>query len=108
MPNKSSVDDLPKRLFQAMRQYEARVGERLTGVAFAAMVGVSQPTVSDWENGNRTPGLHQVEAIARTLGVSPGWLAFNEGVMLAGNHPPAKPMPPGNRKKVDPPRRDQR
>jgi transcriptional regulator with XRE-family HTH domain len=105
MPNKSSVAALPERLFQARNAYEGRVGARLTDVAFAEMVGVSQPTVSDWKNGNRYPDLFQVETIAKALRVSAGWLGFGEGVMLAGYHEPPKPMPPGHLTKVEPTRR---
>ncbi len=106
LANKPGTADFKTRLFQAQLHYEGKVGERLTQAALGALVGVSQPTAADWLNGVRTPSIEQVEALARALGISPGWLAFNEGVMLAGNHPPAKPMPPGSRKKVDPPRRD--
>jgi transcriptional regulator with XRE-family HTH domain len=101
VPNKSSVPLFPERLFQARNHYEGKVGGRLTDVAFAEMMGVSQPTVSDWKNGNRYPDLVQTEKMARVLGVSAGWLGFAEGTMLAGHHPPAKPMPPERLEKVE-------
>jgi transcriptional regulator with XRE-family HTH domain len=101
MANKSSVSGFADRMFEARNAYEGRKRERLTDVAFAEMVGVSQPTVSDWKQGNRTPDLFQTETIARVLSVSAGWLGFGEGTMLAGFHPPAKPMPPGHLEKLD-------
>ncbi len=105
MPNRSSVSGLKDRLFQAQLAYEGRAGKRLTRVEFAEMVGVSQPTASDWFTGTRTPSLEQTETIARCLGVSPGWLGFNEGVMLSGNHPPAKPMPLDQKTRVESPKK---
>lgn len=90
-----------QRLFQAKTAREGQLGERLTQKEIGEILGVSQPTVADWEKGVRTPSIEQVELLAKTLRVSPGWLAFNEGVMLSGNHPPAKPMPPTQKTMVE-------
>jgi transcriptional regulator with XRE-family HTH domain len=98
---KSSVDDLPQRLFQAWKAYEGRKAERVTQGELAELVGESQPTVSEWLNGNRTPSVAQVETIARVLMVSPGWIAFNEGTMLHGHHDPPRPMPPERLEKLE-------
>jgi transcriptional regulator with XRE-family HTH domain len=107
MAYKPSITELPQRLFQAWKAYEGRLSQRVTQGDLAELVGEGQPTVSDWLNGNRTPSLAQVVTIARVFGVSPGWIAFGEGVMLAGNHPPPKPMPPGHLTRVDSKRRKQ-
>ncbi len=101
MAPKSTVIPLPERLFQAQLSYEGKTGERLTRGRFAEMVGVSQPTASEWFTGTRLPSLEQVEAIARALGVSPAWIAFGEGVMLAGNHPPATATPPSSKTRAE-------
>jgi transcriptional regulator with XRE-family HTH domain len=85
---KSSVAGFKDRLFQAQLAYEGRAGKRLTRMEFAEMVGVSQPTASDWFTGTRTPSLEQTETIARCLGVSPGWLGFGEGAMNHEHEPP--------------------
>jgi transcriptional regulator with XRE-family HTH domain len=69
------------------------------------MVGASQPTVAEWENGVRTPSIEQVELLSEALGVSPGWLAFNEGVMLSGHQPPVQTMPLGRKVKVEAPKK---
>lgn len=97
MPNKPPSATFHVRLFQAKTNYEGRLGQRLTQKELGEMVSVSQPTVADWEGGVRTPSLEQVELLAKALGVSPAWLAFNEGAMLAGHHDPPKVMPPGKR-----------
>jgi DNA-binding XRE family transcriptional regulator len=94
-----------QRLFQAKSAYEGRVGERITQKQLGEMVGVSQPTVADWENGVRTPSIEQVELLSEALGVSPGWLAFGEGVMHSGHQPPVQTMPPGRKVKVEAPKK---
>ena len=90
MVDKSSVGGFQSRLFQAQIAYEGRAGKRLDRTSFAGMVGVSQPTASDWFNGHRTPSLVQTETIANALGVSPAWLAFGMGEGVPVVYPPAK------------------
>jgi transcriptional regulator with XRE-family HTH domain len=101
MVNKSSVSGFPERLFQAQLAYEGKRGARLTRADFAEMVGVSQPTASDWFNGNRTPSLEQVEMIAKRLGVEPAWLAYGAGDREA--HPVERtPVVKGGSREVKP------
>lgn len=96
MSNKSLVADFSERLFRAQLAYEAKTGKRLTRQGFATLMGVSQPTASEWFNGNRTPTLEQVETIARKLEVNPGWLAFgSRGMDKLENYQPATEPPPG-------------
>lgn len=40
--------------------------------------GISVRAISFWMTGDRKPSLDSVETIAKTLQVSPGWLAFGE------------------------------
>lgn len=101
MPNKTLAGEFAARLFQAQLAYEGRIGRRLTREEFASMVDVSHPTVSAWLNANQLPSIVQVQDIARALGVSPGWLAFGEGVMLSGNHEPPKLPTHPTRTKVE-------
>lgn len=42
----------------------------ITQVAFAARVGVQQPTVSDWLSGRFRPSLNNLQAIAAETGLS--------------------------------------
>lgn len=52
----------------------AREEKKMTKTAFAKAVGVSQPTVTDWENGVMRPKGDNLLKIGRVLGVSPDWL----------------------------------
>lgn len=96
MSNKSLVSGFAERLFRSQLAFEAKTGKRLTRQDFAKMMGVSQPTASEWFSGNRTPSLEQVELISRKLEVNPGWLAFGgAGVDKLENYEPATEPPPG-------------
>jgi transcriptional regulator with XRE-family HTH domain len=62
----------------------ARKASGLSKTDFAKRVGVSNPTVTDWENGE----IKKLEAenllnICEVLSVSPRWLQFGEGSMAA-------------------------
>lgn len=101
MASKLESDELYLRLFLAYKSYEGRLGSKVSQAALAEAIGESQPTISEWlRKDGRVPSVEQVERVARVLGVSPGWVAFNEGVMLSGAHPPAKPLPAGRLTKV--------
>ncbi len=52
----------------------ARGGAGLGQQELAALLGVSQAAVSDYERGRRRPGLAMLVEIARHLGVEAGWL----------------------------------
>lgn len=56
------------------RLTEAREARAMNKTAFARAVGVSQPTVTDWENGVMRPKGDNLLKIGRVLGVSPDWL----------------------------------
>lgn len=97
MSDKLAVDGVGQRMFQAWKSFEGERGSRVTQGELADLVGESQPTLSDWFAGKREPSLRQVLTFCRVVRASPGWISYNEGVMKSGHHPPAKPMPPGER-----------
>lgn len=66
------------RIAQARFALAARLGRNVTQAWLAGEVGVSGPTVSQWEAGVTEPTLSSVAKIAAALGVSPGWIAWGE------------------------------
>jgi transcriptional regulator with XRE-family HTH domain len=96
-------EGLGERLKRAVASVYATTGEKITPADLGAAVERSEGTISLWQNGESYPSIEQAYKLAARLGISAAWLVYNEGVMLAGNHPPARPMPPGQ--KVDVPRR---
>lgn len=58
---------------------EAREAKGLTKTAFAKAVGVSQPTVTDWENGVMRPNGENLVKVCRVLEISPEWLLTGRG-----------------------------
>lgn len=59
----------------------ARERAGLTQAAAATAVGTSQPTLSDWERGRRSPSLDQLARLAHAYGVD---FADLLGLALAG------------------------
>ena len=57
------------------RLHMARRQRRITQGQIASHVGVSRPTVSNWEAGNSTPDVNQAISLAKMLGVDLYWLA---------------------------------
>ena len=53
--------------FNGARLAEARQARGLTGVALAELVGVTPPSISQYENGKSSPRLDVLDAIATTL-----------------------------------------
>lgn len=72
-PCPESYRGLPQRL----QESRERLGLSLRALALAA--GLSGPGVAKIEHGESVPTLDNVEALAKALGVSPGWLAFGVG-----------------------------
>jgi transcriptional regulator with XRE-family HTH domain len=72
-PCPESYKGMPARI-QVARQ---KAGLSLRGLADAS--GLSGPGVKKIEIGASVPTIDNVEAIAKALGVSPGWLAFGLG-----------------------------
>lgn len=72
-PCPEAYKTLPERLRMA------REAAQLSLRALGLCSGLSGPGVAKIENGESVPTLDNVEALAKTLGVSPGWLAFDVG-----------------------------
>lgn len=73
LPCPENYKGMPERI-QVARQ---KAGLSLRGLADAC--GLSGPGVKKIEVGASVPTIDNVEAIAKALGVSPGWLAFGIG-----------------------------
>ena len=71
-----------------------RVEQSFTKAELGRRSGLTAPSITQIENGGSS-GLHIVEALAEALGVSPAWLAFNQGPQVLpsrrGGRPPTKP-----------------
>ena len=74
--------DQYKELPQRLREARERAGLSLRGLALSC--GLTGPGVAKIENGVSVPTLDNIEAIAKALGVSPGWLAFGIGRGIDG------------------------
>jgi transcriptional regulator with XRE-family HTH domain len=102
MGRKSQAEGFGARVLQARMLLSSRVGRVVTQTEIGEKLGVTGVTIGRWEEGGREPSsLADLERLAEALQVSPGWLAFNEGVPLAGYHEPPKPMPPGHLTRVE-------
>jgi transcriptional regulator with XRE-family HTH domain len=66
------------RIAQARFGLAAKLGSNVTQAWLAKQVGVSGPTVSQWESGVTEPTISSIAKIAKALSVSPGWLAWGE------------------------------
>ena len=64
----------------AARLQETRAARGLSVLALAKQAGLSHTAVGNIERGTM-PGLDTAEALAKALGVSPGWLAYGLGPM---------------------------
>jgi transcriptional regulator with XRE-family HTH domain len=72
-PPKKSAAEIPQ---WAQRIKQARESASLSQGTLGEAVGVSQGTVSDWEQGKTEPNLTQYRAIASVTGADPIWLVF--------------------------------
>jgi transcriptional regulator with XRE-family HTH domain len=64
----------------AVRLQETRAARGLSVLALAKQAGLSHTAVGNIERGTM-PGIDTAEALAKALGVSPGWLAYGLGPM---------------------------
>jgi transcriptional regulator with XRE-family HTH domain len=53
---------------------EGRKKQNLTQDQLAEILDVSQPSVSDWESGAKTPRMKQLRPLATVLGIPRQWL----------------------------------
>lgn len=65
------------------RLTEARIAKGMNKTAFAKAVRVSQPTVTDWENGKMRPNGENLTRVCHVLGVTPEWLLTGRGPVQA-------------------------
>ena len=74
----------------AARLQETRAARGLSVLALAKQAGLSHTAVGNIERGTM-PGLDTAEALAKALGVSPGWLAYGLGPMELPNRRTTRP-----------------
>lgn len=60
------------------RLAEVRVDQAITKAELSRLSGLTAPSITQIENGGQS-GVGVIEALADALGVSPAWLAFNQG-----------------------------
>lgn len=79
------------------RLASARIEREHTKASLARLIKVTPGTVADIERCGQTR-VQTIEALADALGVSPAWLAFNQGPQVLpsrrGGRPPAQPADP--------------
>lgn len=61
---------------------EIRKNNRLTQVEFGEKIGVKGNTITNYENGLRTPSDAVIFSICREFGINEGWLRTGTGNML--------------------------
>jgi transcriptional regulator with XRE-family HTH domain len=91
-PTRTPRETFGQRLARARLQAGAARGRHFTQTELAAAVGLTSPTISQYEAGASEPSLSIIERLAEALGVEPGPLAF-------GSDPDPKPA-------KEPPRRE--
>lgn len=100
--NRMADEEMRKRLFRAWWSYQAAVGgersQEWLAEAVSNELGLKEPltqsAVSRWMRGEGI-SLKKLVALAKVLGVDPGWLAFGEDSKAP---PPADPMQEGMRR----------
>jgi len=60
------------------RVRDRRKAAGLNQAELAALVGVSQAAVSDWEKGKATPSIGGAGALAKALDVELSWLVYGD------------------------------
>ena len=75
------------------RVRDRRKAAGLNQAELAALVGVSQAAVSDWEKGKATPSIGGAGALAKALGVELSWLVYGDEEPVAAE--PAAPPAEG-------------
>lgn len=79
----TSADTLGKRIARARILAGAERGKPFTQTELARTVGVTPPTVSQWESGASEPALAMIRRIGAALGVTPAYLAFGNDEPIA-------------------------
>lgn len=107
----SGIEGFAGRLRRAFRAWEDRMGRDATQTELGELVGeamgeeaISQQSVARWFAGT-LPEHPRMVALARVLGVDPGWLSYGSGEDDAGNQPAMPNVPPRvpqNAKRIEP------
>lgn len=63
----SAYISVQKGNFNPAQIYKARVLKRLSTKQLAELAGVSQPSITQWENGNRMPSASSIGKLAKSL-----------------------------------------
>lgn len=82
-----------------LRLRQAREAKGLNKTEFAKLVGVSNPTVTDWEKSIDTGGIKEVSGqnltrICDVLSVAPNWLLYGDGAATAERAPLVRAIHP--------------
>lgn len=67
-----------------------RVASGLTKAALARQAGLSPTALANIERGAQS-GIEVIAALAKALGISPAWLAFNDGPQVLPSHRRGRP-----------------
>lgn len=91
-----------------LRLKEAREAKGLSKTAFARAVGVSNPTVTDWEKGAGDGGIIEISGVklmkvSQVLDVTPNWILHGEGAAGDAASPAAHAQSPGAHSEHDSP-----
>ena len=72
------ADSIGARITKARLNAGAQRGKNFTQTELARLMGVTPPTVSQWESDNAEPSLATVMKLGKFLNVSPGWIAWGD------------------------------
>jgi transcriptional regulator with XRE-family HTH domain len=94
-----SIEGFAGRLRRAFRAYEDRVGRDITQTELGELVGaalgedpITQQSVARWFAGT-LPEHPRMVALAKVLGVDPGWLSYGSGEEEGRQAAPRVPTP---------------
>lgn len=69
-----------------------RLARGLSKAELGRIAGLTAPSISQIEAGGQS-GINVIEALAKALGISPAWLAFNEGPQVLPSRRGRPPAP---------------
>lgn len=93
---------LAEGIAQARRELSARERRDVSQAEIAEAVGVTVPTYSRWEKGQRTPDEADVQRLAKFFGVTPAYLRYGipGNVREGATGTPAKGAPATKKKRA--------
>ena len=62
------MEEFPEFLLRKFREWESTTKKRQSATAFARYLGVKQPTLTRWLNGDNPPDLPNIQKLAKKLG----------------------------------------